>query len=149
MPKIIALCLSLISIFNIAHLFADALDTDFDQYQKYRQFLLERHSAYCQMKINQGIDQLKVHHRYSHIRRSQKSNWSPSNSGIVEKIQEIPASHLIKELIELNYLPEYFYYTYELDPMVWLGDKIESKNYGSLIYRNYHFKRTVPRKYLK
>lgn len=149
MPKIIVFCINFVLILAVSKTFGDALDTDFDNYQKYRQFLLERHSAYCQLKINQGIQQLKVHHQYSHIRQSQKSNWSPNNSGIGEKIKEIPAEHLITELIELNYLPEYFYYSYELDPMIWLADIMESKKYGSLVYANYHFKRTVPRKYLK
>ena len=37
---------------------ADTLDTDFDTFNKYRQFLLERHSAYCQLELNEAVKEL-------------------------------------------------------------------------------------------
>lgn len=138
-------------IFLICHLYTwgDALETDFDSYQKYRQFLLERHSAYCQLKLNQAVDQLKVQYRYGSLRKNQQSDWNPNNSGVNDRIQGMPVENLITELIALNYLPEYFYYIFDLDPMIWQIDKLESKNFGSIDYNNYHFRRTVPRKLLK
>ena len=129
--------------------FADLLDTDFDTYDKYRQFLLERHSAYCQLEINQAIDELKVQHRYNHIKQGQISQWNPNDSGVVNQISDMPTLHLITELISLNYLPEYFYYSFNLDPMVWQTTALESEKYGALNYSAYHFRRTVPRRYLR
>ena len=129
--------------------FADMLDTDFDSYEKYRQFLLERHSAYCQLEINQAIKQLRVQHRYNHIKKGQRSQWNPNDSGVDSQISNMPTLHLITELMALNYLPEYFYYSYDLDPMVWQTNFLESQKYGTLNYNAYHFRRTVPRRYLR
>ena len=92
--------------------FADMLDTDFDTYDKYRQFLLERHSAYCQLEINQAINELKVQHRYNFIKQGQRSQWNPNDSGVDSQISDMPTLHLITELISLSYLPEYFYYSF-------------------------------------
>lgn len=129
--------------------FADMLDTDFDTYDKYRQFLLERHSAYCQLEINQAINELKVQHRYNFIKQGQRSQWNPNDSGVDSQISDMPTLHLITELISLSYLPEYFYYSFDLDPMVWQTNALESQNYGALDYSVYHFRRTVPRRYLR
>ncbi len=127
---------------------ADALDSDFDSLSKYRQFLLERHSAYCQTELNEAVKELKVQHRYNYIKQGQRSQWNPNDSGVDNQISDMPTIHLITELLALNYLPEYFYYSFDLDPMVWQTNGLESKKYGQLKYASYHFRRTVPRRFL-
>ena len=128
---------------------ADTLDTDFDTFNKYRQFLLERHSAYCQLELNEAVKELKVQHRYNYIKKGQRSQWNPNDSGVDSQISDMPTLHLITELLALNYLPEYFYYSFNLDPMVWQTNMLESKQYGTLNYASYHFRRTVPRRFLR
>ena len=69
--------------------FADVLDTDFDSYEKYRQFLLKGIVPIVNLKSIK-LSNSRVQHRYNHIKQGQRSHGIQMTLELIVKFPTCP-----------------------------------------------------------